>query len=448
MFAGCFITIIATFMQAFTPRHNIGLFIAGRVIIGIGQGLALTAAPVYIGEVTPAAIRGKVMTIWQMNYSTGSFIAYWTNFACSKYRSRLGEWDWRIVVLFQILVPLIVCSTVIFIPETPRWFIQKRGDVDGARAALIKIRPAEEVEEELASIRSAIEFEKELIKGSSYAALFRDASVRKRLYLAFVLNIGQQLTGQGTLNSYSTTIYRKVWPDSGTINLINALNATFGILFTLNAMWTSDRYGRRWLLMVGASGMGLCMLIVSTVGLTTPTFENGTKSESVGISIVFLFFLFAFFYKPSWGATVWMWTAEVFSMNVRAQAVGMCSQMQNVSTPSFSRLSWSTIRTSRLTPARSPTPSFSSSSPSSSPRPASSASTSSCRSTSSSRPSSTSSSPRRSRCPSRRSTCSSVVPCIRSTVARSWPSVPTRGRSRTSSSRSSPRTRSRLVTKG
>jgi MFS family permease len=66
MFAGCFVTIIATFMQAFTPRHNIGVFIAGRVIIGIGQGLALTAAPVYIGEVTPASIRGKVMTIWQV----------------------------------------------------------------------------------------------------------------------------------------------------------------------------------------------------------------------------------------------------------------------------------------------------------------------------------------------------------------------------------------------
>lgn len=333
MFTGCFITIIATFMQTFTPRHNIGLFIAGRVIIGIGQGLALTAAPVYIGEVTPASIRGKVMTIWQMNYSTGSFIAYWTNFACSKYRDRIGQWDWRIVVLFQILVPSIVCCTVPFIPETPRWHIQKHGNVEAARAALLKIRPESEVEEELIAIRGAIEYEKEGMKGSSYSALFRDPSVRKRLYLAFVLNIGQQLTGQGTLNSYSTTIYRKVWPESGTINLINALNATFGILFTLNAMWTSDRYGRRWLLMVGACGMGLCMLIVSTVGLTTPTFEDGTKSESVGIAIVFLFFLFAFFYKPSWGATVWMWTAEVFSMNVRAQAVGMCSQMQNVSRP-------------------------------------------------------------------------------------------------------------------
>ncbi|KAM5355148.1 hypothetical protein ACJ41O_001794 [Fusarium nematophilum] len=336
MFTGCFLTIIATFMQAFTPYHKIGVFIAGRVLIGIGQGLALTAAPVYIGEVAPASIRGKVMTIWQMNFSVGSFIAYWVNFACSNNREGMGQWDWKIVVIFQILVPLIVCVAIPFIPETPRWHIQKNGNVEAARATLAKIRDSEqEVEEELLAIRGAIEYEKEAIRGVSYAALFRDPSVRKRLILAFLLNVGQQLSGQGTLNSYSTTIYKKVWSSKSTINLINALNATFGILFTLNAMWTSDRYGRRWLLMVGAVGMAFCMLIVPVIGLTTPTYEDGVKSKPVGIGIVFMFFLFAFFYKPSWGATVWMWTAEVFSMNIRAQAVGMCSQMQNVANTIF-----------------------------------------------------------------------------------------------------------------
>ncbi|ELQ41426.1 sugar transporter [Pyricularia oryzae Y34] len=341
IFGGCATTVVATFMQAFAPYHNIGVFIAGRVVIGLGQGLALTAGPVYINEMAPAEIRGVVMTFWQLFYSVGSFICFWTNYACSQNRTSLGHWDWRTVVILQALVPVIIMALIPWIPESPRWHIQRHGDVEGARAALRKVRETEEeVEVEVATIREAIEYEKELSQGSSYKALFRDASVRKRLYLAMVLNVGQQqpalqLTGQGTLNSYSTAIYKKVWPDVTTINLINALNATFGIIFTLNAAWTADRFGRRWLFIVGAIGMSLCMLAVPVVGLATPDIDGGRKTQPVGIAIVFLLFMFALFYKPSWGATTWIWTAEVFSMNVRAQAVGMCSQMQNVANTIF-----------------------------------------------------------------------------------------------------------------
>ncbi|KAL0781922.1 hypothetical protein CaCOL14_003257 [Colletotrichum acutatum] len=295
MAIGCFVTIIATLMQTFTPHHKLGVFIAGRVVIGLGQGMALTAGPVYIGEVAPSEIRGHIMACWQMFYSVGSFIAYWINYACSKRREQLGEWDWKMVVIFQMLVPILIIIALPFQPESPRWHIQKNGNVEAARAALMRIRDTEEeVEQELLQIREAIEYEKEAIS-SSYTALFKDPSIRKRLYLAFALNVGQQLTGQGTLNSYSTSIYKKVWPSTDTINLINALNATMGIFFTLNAMWTADRFGRRWLFLVGAAGMAVCMLIVPIVGMKTPTAADGTKSEPVGISIVFLLFLCKFF---------------------------------------------------------------------------------------------------------------------------------------------------------
>ncbi|ETS87172.1 hypothetical protein PFICI_01000 [Pestalotiopsis fici W106-1] len=336
MGTGCFVTIIATFLQTFSPYHKLGCFIAGRVIIGLGQGIALTAGPVYINEMAPAEIRGTIMTFWQLNYSVGSFIAYWIAFATGKYKARLGEWDWKMVVIFQMLVPIIVLVLLPFQPDSPRWYIKRHNNIEAARNVLRKIRNTEqEVEDEILAIREAIEFEKEAIS-SNYSALFKDPSVRKRLFLAFIMNMGQQLTGQGTLNSYSTAIYKKIWTDHNTINLINALNATCGILFTLNAAWTADRYGRRWLLMVGATGMAVCMLVVPVVGLATPTVD-GVKSQSVGIGIVFLLFLFTFFYKPSWGATTWIWTAEVFSVNVRAQAVGMCSQMQNVANTIFSQ---------------------------------------------------------------------------------------------------------------
>ncbi|KAJ5452009.1 Major facilitator superfamily domain general substrate transporter [Penicillium cf. griseofulvum] len=330
MAIGCVLVIIATFMQTFAPRHNLATFLAGRCIIGIGQGIALTAGPIYIGELAPAEIRGKIMTFWQMFYSVGSFICFWVNFACTKNVEKLGEWDWRLVVIFQLLVPTMILALLPTVPGSPRWYIQKGNKIEKAREALQRVRDNEdEVEQELLEIREAIEYEREAIS-SNYSALWKDKSLRKRMGLALVLNAGQQITGQGSLNSYSTKIYQKVFTSDSQIALINALNATFGIFFTLNAVWIIDRFGRKFLLIVGGIGMGICMIIVSAVETQTPQLADGSKSQPVGISIVFLMFLFIFFYKPSWGATVWIWTSEIFSMNVRAQAVGMASQTQNV----------------------------------------------------------------------------------------------------------------------
>ena len=258
------------------------------------------SGPIYIGELAPNHIRGKIMSFWQLFYSVGSFICFWVAYACAKHKENLGEWDWKITVLFQLLVPIIVLCLLPTMPGTPRWYIKKNGDIEKARNALRRVRDTdEEVEAELMEIREAIEFEKEAIS-SNYSALWKDKSIRKRLLIAFVINAGQQITGQGSLNSYSTKIYQKVFKSADTIMLINALNATCGILFTLNAVWTVDRFGRKFLLTVGGFGMAFCMLIVACVGTQTPTLAGGAKTEPVAISIVFLLFLFIFFcgYSP------------------------------------------------------------------------------------------------------------------------------------------------------
>jgi Sugar (and other) transporter len=174
-------------------------------------------------------------------------------------------------------------------------FIQHGNNIEKARTALRRVRETEEeVEQELLQIREAIEYEKEAISGN-YSALWKDKSLRKRMALALVINAGQQVTGQGSLNSYSTKIYEKVFTSGSQIALINALNATFGILFTLNAVWIIDRLGRKFLLIVGGIGMGICMIIAAAVETETPDLPNGAKSTPVGISIVFLMFLFIFF---------------------------------------------------------------------------------------------------------------------------------------------------------
>lgn len=153
------------------------------------------------------------MAFWQLFYSVGSFLAYWVNYAAAKHRTTLGQWDWKIVVIFQLLLPIIIVAQLPFMPESPRWYIQKSNSIERARASLQKVRDTEqEVEDELLQIREAVEFEKEALASGkrAYLSLWQDVSVRKRLGHVFVLNMGQQLTGQGSLNSYSSAIYQKI----------------------------------------------------------------------------------------------------------------------------------------------------------------------------------------------------------------------------------------------
>ncbi|KAF4628038.1 hypothetical protein G7Y89_g10113 [Cudoniella acicularis] len=337
MAIGAFFAVVGALLQTFSPHHNLACFIAGRVILGVAQGLVACAGPVYIGEITPAELRGTMMSFWQTNYSVGAFIAFWANYACSKHQESLGEWGWKLVVLLQFVIPALILIQLPFCPESPRWYIQHGNQLERAQDVLRSIRDTEEeVQTELLNIREAILFEQEAFS-NSYWALWKDKSVRKRLILVGLINVGQQVTGQSTLAQYSSTVYKKVWSSSNTINLINAINATCAILFTLNATWTVDRFGRRFLLIVGAAGMAIAMMIVPIIGLTTPNTPTGGKTEPVGIAIVAMPFVFIFFYKPSWGAVVWIVTSEVFSMNVRTQAVGMCTQMQNIAGSIFNQ---------------------------------------------------------------------------------------------------------------
>ncbi|KAK2602125.1 hypothetical protein N8I77_008684 [Diaporthe amygdali] len=329
---GSVLIMISAILETCTPKNQIACFIVGRAVNGIGQGIALSAGPSYIGEITPAKIRGIVMTFWQVAYSVGLFFAFWINFACTKYLDRLPEnWDWRIVCLFQLMVPIYVLSVLPGLPSSPRWCI-KNNKIDKARSSLMATRfSSEEAEEELQTIIAAVEFERNSNETSSgYAALWKDKSVRRRLLLALGMNAGQQLTGQGSLTTYSTKIYKGVFQSSSTVALINALNATLSILFCLNVTWVVERWGRKVLFIIGGIGMACCMLIVATVGSQTPNTADGSKPYSVGVAIVFLLFLFIFFYKPSWGAVTWIWSSEIFSLNVRAQGVGMAGQTQNI----------------------------------------------------------------------------------------------------------------------
>ncbi|KAI9362492.1 MFS sugar transporter-like protein [Zopfochytrium polystomum] len=335
MFIGALLIIGFTFVQTFSPTFAI--HVLGRTGVGLGQGLMLPSGPVYMGEMAPVEIRGTMMSLWQLMYSVGAFFSYLVALFMG-WHSELGDWQWRMVLILQVVSPAVFIFTVWMGPESPRWLIYN-GRNDEARAVLAKLRSDEDVDRELEEISEYINAERANNPGAwaVYQMLFTKANMLKRLAMAIFINFSQQTTGQNSLNSYSSKIYNKIFNNQNTTNIINVVNSICGILFTLNSTIFVDRLGRITILVVGALGMGTAMLIVSIVGITTEA--NGTLYQmGTGIGLVSMFFVFIFFYKPSWGATVWIYTGEIFPMTVRAQAVGIASQTQNVASVALSYL--------------------------------------------------------------------------------------------------------------
>ncbi|KAI9362491.1 general substrate transporter [Zopfochytrium polystomum] len=335
MFIGSIFVIGFTFLQTFSPTF--ALHVLGRTGIGLGQGLMLPSGPVYMGEIAPVEIRGTMMSLWQLMYSVGAFCSYIVALAVGTH-NELNEWQWRMVLIFQVLAPSLFMFTVWYGPESPRWLIYNSRETE-ARAVLSLIRADADIDGEMEEITAYIKEERANNPGTwaVYQMLFTRPNMLKRLGMAVFINFWQQASGQSSLNSYSSKIYNKIFNNKHTTDIINVVNSICGILFTLNSTIFVDRLGRVTILVIGAIGMATCMLIVSTVGVITE--GNGTLYQTgTGIGIVSLFFVFIFFYKPSWGATVWIYTGEIFPMTVRAQAVGIASQTQNVASVAFSYL--------------------------------------------------------------------------------------------------------------
>ncbi|KAJ3383440.1 hypothetical protein HDU84_003607 [Entophlyctis sp. JEL0112] len=323
MAIGCLFVIAFTFVQTFAPDYT--THIVGRFGIGLGQGLMLPVGPIYLGELAPKEIRGTMMSLWQLFYSVGALLSYVVGLITTN-EPWLGNWQWRWVILCQVAAPVIFLACIGFCPESPRWMVLK-GRHDDARKILAKIRAEEDIDVEVEEMIEVIERDRATNPGTfaAYKIIFTQWNIAKRLLMVMLINFGQQATGQNSLNNYSSTIYKKIF-DQNAVSIINVCNAVFGILFTLNSTIFVDRVGRIKLFIAGAIGMAICSAIAAIVYDTA----SDTKSYSLGVGLAVVLFLFIFFYKPTWGATTWIYTGEVFPIVVRAQAVGIASQTQNI----------------------------------------------------------------------------------------------------------------------
>ncbi|KAG0375989.1 myo-inositol transporter [Mortierella sp. AD032] len=251
-----------------TFAHAYWLLLLGRVVVGVGVGLAALVVPLYIGELAPSAYRGRLVTMNVLLITGGQLVAYLVSSALTDVHN-----GWRWMMAISALPAFLQLVTLPFLPESPRYLV-KKGDISGAKAVLRRCMGLsdandEYIDKEVDSIRESLE----LSHKTRYKDLLRK-DLRRPLIIACFMQLWQQLSGFNTAMYYSATILKMAgFPNAKSATLFSLLIAGTNMVMTMVAIKIIDRVGRRKILLVTMVGMiaGLIVLgvaFIKIVGFT------------------------------------------------------------------------------------------------------------------------------------------------------------------------------------
>lgn len=298
-----------------TASHGIPLLLVGRVVAGLGVGLISSTIPLYQSECAPKWIRGAVVSCYQWAITIGIFLAACFNQATHAMDSSAS---YRIPIAIQIVWGLILGIGMFFLPETPRFYISKDRH-DKAEESLSRLRklPVDhpDLQEELADIKAAYEFEIEFGK-SSWSQVFSNKNHQlKRLTTGVLCQAFQQLTGVNFIFYFGTTFFNSAGVNGFVVslatNIVNVGSTIPGILLM-------EIVGRRGMLLSGAAGMSISQLIVAIVGVA----GNGDSAQKCLVAFTCIFIAF---FAATWGPCAWVVVGELYPLRTRAKSVALCA---------------------------------------------------------------------------------------------------------------------------
>ena len=249
--------------------------VVARVVAGMAIGVASFVAPLYISEIAPVAIRGKLVSVNQVALTCGIVVAY-----CIDYVFAASQ-AWRWMFALAAIPAAAFGIGLLFIPDSPRWLVA-RGHVDQARAVLRRIRGASQVESELAEIRRSSAQQR-----GHWSEIF-SLALRPAMIVGVGLAIAQQVTGINTVIYYAPTIFKF----AGISSAPGAILASVGVglvnvVLTLVAMQLIDRVGRRPLLLVSLAGMALSLFVLG-LSFSLPRLSGSLGWIAVGSVMIYV----------------------------------------------------------------------------------------------------------------------------------------------------------------
>ena len=296
--------------------NDIWTFIGFRIIGGLGIGIASISTPMYIAEITPAHIRGRMVAVNQIAIVGGIALTSFINYFIAKSGDQawLIASGWRWMFGAGILPAIFFGVLLIPIPESPRWLIERKRE-DRARQILEKVGGAEFARAEFDSIKAGLSQEQ-----GNWGELF-SAKLRLPLLIGVLLAILQQVTGINVFMYFGATIFKTMSAstgvDSGLLQQIIINGA--GVLFTLIAIAAVDKWGRKPLMLIGAAGMGFSLLAMGVMAqtLTDPAAASGW--------MLFFIVLYIGCFGLSVGPVTWVILSEIFPTAVRGRALGLAT---------------------------------------------------------------------------------------------------------------------------
>ena len=245
--------------------------VIARIIGGLGVGMALIIPPMYIAEISPAADRGRMVSLNQLNIVLGISIAFFTNYLILKLGQseagwavawHLGDWNWRWMLGLETAPAVLYFFSLSLVPESPRWLIMQNRQ-DEALQVMSKVTGPEQANRDIAEITASLEIDRvDKTNQPGVAALFTKP-MRLVLSIGLTVAVLQQITGINSVFFYAPMIFEQsgIGTDASFMQAI--LVGLTNLVFTLFAMALIDRVGRKPLLVFGVAGIALCMMLLA-----------------------------------------------------------------------------------------------------------------------------------------------------------------------------------------